>query len=282
MRQRPCLWTPAGASAPLHPRLEASRPKTPGQPSAGWSPASAVPRWTGSQGALLPDTPASGLPRPNTHGQRHACRTRSGIPRLARTLHRRVTHGRIPPLRRYHPPLQRPLRCRRCRLPSRRQIAGRAHRRHQGLYRIAPMSSIPQILTPKNAPPGCRTAMHLWNEIERREDRSTRRSQAQLARDIELSLPHELTHEQHVELVREFVQSCISSIRAWSPTLRFTLHPERGDGRNHHAHILLSMRDIEGDGFGSKEPGLEPQRPVARVARALGRAPEQRPREVRL
>ncbi len=91
----------------------------------------------------------------------------------------------------------------------------------------------------------------LWNEIERREDRSTRRGQAQLARDIELSLPHELTHEQHVELVREFVQASfvdegmVADIALHAP-------PRRGDCRNHHAHILLSMRDIKDGQFCKK------------------------------
>jgi hypothetical protein len=108
-----------------------------------------------------------------------------------------------------------------------------------------------EILTPKNAPAWMQDRHDLWNEIERREDRSTRRGQAQLARDIELSLPHELTHEQHVELVREFVQAyfvdegMVADIAIHAP-------PRRGDGRNHHAHILLSMRDIEEDGFGKK------------------------------
>src|ERR1700689_3014329 len=64
-----------------------------------------------------------------------------------------------------------------------------------------------QILTPENAPQWMRDRQRLWNGVEIREDRSTRRGAAQLARNIELSLPHELTHEQHVELVCEFVQA---------------------------------------------------------------------------
>ena len=111
-----------------------------------------------------------------------------------------------------------------------------------------------EILTPKNAPAWMQDRHDLWNEIERSEDRSTRRGEAQLARDIELSLPHELTHEQHVELVREFVQvyfvdqGMVADVAIHAP-------PRRGDGRNHHAHILLSMRDIEEDGFGKKNRG---------------------------
>ena len=107
------------------------------------------------------------------------------------------------------------------------------------------------ILTPENASQWMLDRQRLWNEIEHREDQSTRRKQAQLARSLELSLPHELTHEQHVELLRDYFKTeyvalgMIADIAIHAP-------PERGDGTNHHAHVLLTMRDIEGDGFGAK------------------------------
>jgi MobA/MobL family len=108
-----------------------------------------------------------------------------------------------------------------------------------------------QILTPENAPRWMLDRQTLWNQAEHREDSSTRRHQAQLARDIELPLPHELTHEQRVELVCEFVKAefvnlgMVADIAIHAP-------PKRGDGTNHHAHVLLTMRDIEEDGFGDK------------------------------
>jgi hypothetical protein len=64
-----------------------------------------------------------------------------------------------------------------------------------------------QILTPENAPEWMHDRQRLWNGVEHREDRSTKRGTAQLARDIELSLPYELTHEQRVDLVCEFVKA---------------------------------------------------------------------------
>src|SRR5271163_4273070 len=63
-----------------------------------------------------------------------------------------------------------------------------------------------QILTPENAPAWMLDRQRLWNGVEQREDRSTKRSTAQVARNVELSLPHELTHEQHVQLVCDFVK----------------------------------------------------------------------------
>ena len=107
------------------------------------------------------------------------------------------------------------------------------------------------ILTPENVSQWMLDRERLWNQVERREDHSTKPATAQLARSLELSLPHELTHEQHVELLRDYIKTeyvalgMIADIAIHAP-------PKRGDGTNHHAHVLLTMRDIEGDGFGTK------------------------------
>lgn len=108
-----------------------------------------------------------------------------------------------------------------------------------------------QILTPQNAPNWMLDRQRLWNEVERREDQSTKPGTAQLARDLELSLPHELTHEQRVQLVCEFVKAEFVN-RGMVADLAIHAPPKRGDGTNHHAHVLLTMRDIEADGFGAK------------------------------
>jgi hypothetical protein len=108
-----------------------------------------------------------------------------------------------------------------------------------------------QILTPENAPQWMRDRQRLWNGVEFREDQSTKRGTAQLARNIELSLPHELTHEQHVELVCEFVKAEFVD-RGMVADIAIHAPPYRGDGTNHHAHILLTMRDIDEGVFGNK------------------------------
>lgn len=107
------------------------------------------------------------------------------------------------------------------------------------------------ILTPENAPVWMQEREQLWNGVELREDRSTKRGTAQLAREIQLSLPHELAHEQRIELVRDFVKKefvdhgVVADIAIHAP-------PRGGDDRNHHAHILLTLRDIGPEGFGKK------------------------------
>lgn len=105
-----------------------------------------------------------------------------------------------------------------------------------------------EIVTPPNTPNWMRDRARLWNAVEAVE----KRKDAQLAREVLLALPHELTHEQRLELVRKFASEefvahgMIADLAVHSPD-------RKGDQRNHHAHILLTMREITGAGFGQKE-----------------------------
>jgi hypothetical protein len=104
-----------------------------------------------------------------------------------------------------------------------------------------------EILTPPSTPAWMADRAQLWNAVEKVE----KRKDAQLARDLLLSLPHELTPEQRRDLVREFVakefvaQGMIADVAIHAPD-------RQGDARNHHAHVLLTMRELAGNGFGKK------------------------------
>ena len=104
-----------------------------------------------------------------------------------------------------------------------------------------------EILAPANTPDGLLTRQELWNAVEKVE----RRKDAQLAREIQLSLPHELNPAQRLELVRGFTMEqfvglgMIADIAIHEPN-------KAGDERNHHAHIMLTMREISPEGFGQK------------------------------
>ena len=99
-----------------------------------------------------------------------------------------------------------------------------------------------EILLPENAPARLADRPTLWNEVEHAE----RRKDAQLAREIELALPAELTLNQNIELVREFVktnfvdQGMIADVN---------IHTKKD---NPHAHILLTTREVTEEGFGKK------------------------------
>jgi len=107
-----------------------------------------------------------------------------------------------------------------------------------------------EIMTPDNTPEWMRDRNQLWNAVEKVE----RRKDAQLAREVLLSLPHELNHEQRVELVRDFAQNEFIN-RGMVADIAIHAPHEKGDDRNHHAHIMLTMRELVPDGFGNKNRG---------------------------
>lgn len=103
-----------------------------------------------------------------------------------------------------------------------------------------------EILAPKESPEWVQNRERLWNEVEASE----RRKDAQLAREIELALPHELTRDQQQELVREFCQDQFVD-RGMVADISYHDAPD-GQPRNDHAHVLLTMREIGPEGFGKK------------------------------
>ena len=100
-----------------------------------------------------------------------------------------------------------------------------------------------EILAPEGAPEWVQDRERLWNEVERVE----RRKDSQLAREIEIALPIELTKEQQIELMRDFAQRAFVSR---GMAVDFALH--RDNPENPHAHLLLTTRELTAEGFGAK------------------------------
>jgi len=101
------------------------------------------------------------------------------------------------------------------------------------------------ILLPENAPPEYADRAVLWNAVERVE----KAKNSQLAREIELALPVELTRGQNIFLVYEYVKHHF--VRQ-GMCADITLHEaERG---NPHAHVMLTMRPFNEDrSWGDKQ-----------------------------
>ncbi|MGH6871253.1 MAG: MobQ family relaxase [Rhizomicrobium sp.] len=80
----------------------------------------------------------------------------------------------------------------------------------------------------------------LWNMVERSE----KRVDAQLAREVEITLPRELTKDQLVELVRSFVRDEFVSK---GMVADIGIHrPSASDGEEQpHAHVMLTMRRLD-------------------------------------
>lgn len=104
-----------------------------------------------------------------------------------------------------------------------------------------------EIMTPLGAPSWTSDRAILWNKVEASE----KRKDAQLARNIIAALPRELDHKQNLALVRGYIQDNFTSKGMIAD---FAIHEsDAGDGfKNPHAHILLTLRPLEGGEFGKK------------------------------
>jgi len=104
-----------------------------------------------------------------------------------------------------------------------------------------------EILAPDHAPDWVQDRSELWNRVEESETRKN----SQVAREVRVALPDELSHEERVELVRGFCQSAFVE-RGMVADIAIHAPGKEGDDRNHHAHIMLTTREIAAEGFTTK------------------------------
>lgn len=103
-----------------------------------------------------------------------------------------------------------------------------------------------EILAPEGAAEWLLDRELLWNGVERME---TRRD-AQLAREINMALPHELDADEQLALVRAFVLEHFVALGMVADIAIHAPVAEKGDDpRNFHAHVLLTMRQAGGGGL---------------------------------
>ena len=101
-----------------------------------------------------------------------------------------------------------------------------------------------EILAPINAPNWATNRERLWNEVEKIE----KSKNSQLAREIDVALPIELSLEKQIDLLRDYVQEIFVDN---GMVADFVIH-DKNDG-NPHAHIMLTMRPFNENGeWGAK------------------------------
>ena len=104
-----------------------------------------------------------------------------------------------------------------------------------------------EILLPQNAPSWMTEREKLWNAVEAREIRKD----ATLAREIGITLPHELTKEQNINLAKEYVRN---EFVQNGMIADLCLHSDYKDHEEQsHMHIMLTTRIVTSEGFGLKE-----------------------------
>ncbi len=104
-----------------------------------------------------------------------------------------------------------------------------------------------EVMLPEDVPEQWSDRERLWNDVEAFEVRKD----AQLAREVEFALPREMTQAQGIELARDFVhaefvdQGMIADLNVhWDIAEDGTPKP--------HAHVMLTMRSVDENGFGPK------------------------------
>lgn len=87
----------------------------------------------------------------------------------------------------------------------------------------------------------------LWNAVEYAE----KRSDARVAREFEIALPHELSSGERLSLTRDFARELANRYGA---AVDFAIHQPQGESdiRNFHAHVLMTTRTVGPDGLGEK------------------------------
>lgn len=105
-----------------------------------------------------------------------------------------------------------------------------------------------EVMLPDEAPDAWSDRERLWNDVEAFEVRKD----AQLAREVEFAIPREMSERQGIELARDFVQGQFVD-RGMVADLN--VHWDIGeDGMpKPHAHVMLTMREVDEDGFGKKQ-----------------------------
>ncbi len=106
-----------------------------------------------------------------------------------------------------------------------------------------------EIMLPKEAPEWCRELdrEELWNQVEAVE----KRKDAQLGRSLRVMIPRELSAEDRIQVIQDYVRETFTS-RGMIADVSWHCPPASTGGDNPHAHILLTLRTLGPSGWGPK------------------------------
>src|SRR5579859_6343896 len=101
-----------------------------------------------------------------------------------------------------------------------------------------------EVLLPENAPEEWGDRERLWNDVEAFEIRKD----AQLARELEFAIPREMSEAQGIELARDFVRREFAD-EGMVADLNVHWDIDANGVPKPHAHVMLSMREVDESGF---------------------------------
>ena len=107
-----------------------------------------------------------------------------------------------------------------------------------------------EIIVPVGSPNWANNPSTLWNKVEESEVRKN----STVAREFEISLPHELDKDQRLKLAKSLSQNLVDR---FGFATQFSIHHPDEVSKNFHVHILASTRKLEANGFTEKTRELD-------------------------
>ncbi len=101
-----------------------------------------------------------------------------------------------------------------------------------------------ELWVPEDAPQWAKDRGELWRNLEGREDKSTRPSNAILAHKFIGALPHELSFEENVRFVKDYIREQFTR-RGYAADWAIHAPDPGSDSRNYHVHIMVPLRKFE-------------------------------------
>lgn len=119
-----------------------------------------------------------------------------------------------------------------------------------------------EILAPRRSPSWVMDREKLWNAVERAEVRED----AQLSREFEIALMHELSLAQNLAWLRQWARAeLVSHGLIVDLNVHYGSHGIKGE--NDHAHLMTTMRPLNGSSFGKKARHLNSKAQLERWRR---------------
>ncbi|MEM5585219.1 MobA/MobL family protein [Roseibium sp. AS2] len=105
-----------------------------------------------------------------------------------------------------------------------------------------------EILVPSGAPAWTKDREQLWNAV----DASAKRIDARLAKTIVSALSRDIPRDQWIKVAQEFAAPFVAN----GMVADIAIHDD-GTGHNPHVHVILTIRSLKPNGFGSKIPNVD-------------------------
>ena len=110
-----------------------------------------------------------------------------------------------------------------------------------------------EIALPINAPERLRDRETLWNEVQKKE----KRSDARLAREVLVALPTEMSREEQIACIRDYVADNFTDEGMIADWALHEKEPEKHEQSNPHVHIMLTVRGFTEKGeWDNKSKGV--------------------------